>query len=707
MRRPDLAIRDPEARWKQYQQYQQYQQQQEQVRQQKQQKRRQQRQQDRLKLAVDASIAQQSSLQLFSEHEAWMQMQQMQQIQQSQLWGQQQQQIQQHQIQHQIQQQMHQQVHHDHDQHHQHYQHQSHGQDVIQNPYLESITHAHIMPQVQPVGFGGLMSQQQWPAHAGLLASPSSPSINSNAPAVQSPGMSMVAWANQSSLPVTGTNANYMAAGPIAGTALAGQREPAMPQAQQRPRHRRPSEASSYRGPVSMAAANFGYEQAALSPASGRYPQTPEMPFTPISMVSSHDGASMSRTNSFLTGASMAEPFNRARRDSTTSHYAPHHFSPLQNSADVVVGAGASLATCLTMSPFETDVDDFDVGVSYGVDACPMERSSSITSNKSGALHTGQRAKEATQRHILNGKTEIRPKPLMSSSSSSAATTVMDMSQLSPISNPPLSTTATTTTTNNNNNHTAMPVSRPTTKRPKMPKVQCKHCDEHPEGFRGDHELRRHVTSKHTARPKRWMCQTPPAGTSSLVPFKPLSDCKHCSEGKQYKRHDNAVAHLRRSHFSNKAPKAKTSKVKKTGVVAIAEGRGGKSGGNKPSLVELGPWLHDFTISLTPDDDDDESDGAEDDDDDDDDNVDGVAVNHQADEMMAQQIFDNAPPVGVPVDLNGGAGPAAGFLNPNVETYLGQINFSNGLIGFENMTWPEADMSLFDNAAPGAHGPLF
>ncbi|KAG5936070.1 hypothetical protein E4U60_002815 [Claviceps pazoutovae] len=118
----------------------------------------------------------------------------------------------------------------------------------------------------------------------------------------------------------------------------------------------------------------------------------------------------------------------------------------------------------------------------------------------------------------------------------------------------------------------------------------CPACMETSVTFRGDHELQRHFETKHRAHVK-FVCRDPTeAGTvSKLSVIQPLYECKACTMGKIYSRHDNAVAHLRTVHFKNKSSRNGNS-VEEPG----GEKRGGMSGPEQDPMIDLNdlrPWV--------------------------------------------------------------------------------------------------------------------
>ncbi|KAL2153930.1 hypothetical protein VTH82DRAFT_2606 [Thermothelomyces myriococcoides] len=133
------------------------------------------------------------------------------------------------------------------------------------------------------------------------------------------------------------------------------------------------------------------------------------------------------------------------------------------------------------------------------------------------------------------------------------------------------------------------PRMRASYQRPPLRRVYCTKCNEYPEGFRGEHELRRHNDAKHAALVKRWVCTEPPDPSGSPQPVIPLSKCKACVTQKRYGAYYNAAAHLRRAHFNPH--------------------RGGKASGDWPPMSILKDWMREVRQSVGAQDQDDGSSG--------------------------------------------------------------------------------------------------
>lgn len=137
-----------------------------------------------------------------------------------------------------------------------------------------------------------------------------------------------------------------------------------------------------------------------------------------------------------------------------------------------------------------------------------------------------------------------------------------------------------------------------TYQRPKRPRIMCPECNEKPDGFRGEHELRRHKEAQHTRTVKKWICVDPT--TKGSKPEHPpryaLDACKHCSKKKPYGQDYNAAAHLRRAHWQEKVPRAGRSKNGNANEEPV-EKRGGKGGGDWPPMNYLREWMEEIYVN--------------------------------------------------------------------------------------------------------------
>ena len=130
--------------------------------------------------------------------------------------------------------------------------------------------------------------------------------------------------------------------------------------------------------------------------------------------------------------------------------------------------------------------------------------------------------------------------------------------------------------------------------RPQHPKFYCESCGDFPNGFRGEHELRRHWDRCHHSVKKVWIC-TQPRSRTEWSPRKPLSDCKYCRQQKKYNVYYNAAAHLLRAHFN---PRKRGRKAQGEQRVS----RAGKAGDDWPSIdwLKANGWLQEIEMTWVP-----------------------------------------------------------------------------------------------------------
>ncbi|KAF6220124.1 hypothetical protein HO133_003255 [Letharia lupina] len=113
-------------------------------------------------------------------------------------------------------------------------------------------------------------------------------------------------------------------------------------------------------------------------------------------------------------------------------------------------------------------------------------------------------------------------------------------------------------------------------------KLRCERCNKNPDGYRGSHELHRHMALDHNSFRTAWVCV-------DISPDGFLSGCAACESKKPYGQDYNAAAHLRRFHFHPK------SEVRRTNVDP-EERRGGKGGGKDPPMSECRRWMRKIKV---------------------------------------------------------------------------------------------------------------
>jgi len=152
-----------------------------------------------------------------------------------------------------------------------------------------------------------------------------------------------------------------------------------------------------------------------------------------------------------------------------------------------------------------------------------------------------------------------------------------------PLEPPPAPRTTVVTAPSVETTSKSSPTSETNSKAPsrRVLRLKCPVCSDYPDGFRSEHELRRHTNRVHKKTRKVWVT----IDTSPDKSF--LANCKACQTGKRYNECYNAASHLRRMHFH-------PHKRGERKMTAAEARRGGKPGDLDPPMDVLkANWLRE------------------------------------------------------------------------------------------------------------------
>ena len=236
-------------------------------------------------------------------------------------------------------------------------------------------------------------------------------------------------------------------------------------------------------------------------------------------------------------------------------------FSPSFPTDTVFLSSNPMLTPEPSVSPISLSMDpSFPLSVPMAHSLSQMSNESSASSSSScSSLSSRSRATRRTQEQIVQGTRPIAPKAKKASANGNLVIRV------------PLA---------NGSSKEVAPIPKADSpQRPTRQRTFCDRCNDHPEGFHGEHELRRHIERLHTTIRRVWVCKD----NSSDGKF--LANCKACRTGKTYGANYNAAAHLRRTHFH-------PCKKGRGGRGKPSEKRGGKGGGDDPPMEVLKDWMY-------------------------------------------------------------------------------------------------------------------
>ena len=325
-------------------------------------------------------------------------------------------------------------------------------------------------------------------------------------------------------------------------------------------------------GPGEVHSQDFSY--LAASSFNWQVPPSPAISAAGLTTASTATSAPMSRSN---TNEMVCDPFNMMRVDSNISEF---EMSQVSDSTVIDGHKMDHLAQLFPTSsmhfPSESSISQssFPEDQSYVSfsSSLEMKRSPSAESESSSSSSSSQSQSRMSRRvqeqNALSKARRLAPKMERNDSSSSGE---MPAPKLVDI------------TSDDGIVRTKAEIPRTTRPQTQRKTTFCTMCNDHPQGFHGDHELRRHIERHHASFRKVWICKDN-STNGDAQPAIALANCKACRNRKTYGANYNAAAHLRRAHFY-------PCKNKRGGRGKVSENRGGMGGGELPPMEELKNWM--------------------------------------------------------------------------------------------------------------------